>query len=132
MPFLWIEHTAIQDLFIPGGGGGREGRRGGGRGREEQEEEQEERRSSILFICLGNKSVLCRLNTDFSPLQKLCFLKPLIRRSVALITPTETCNFPQGGDTDRIKNEGAPFLPPRPRKNPSSLQISSGPEEMEG
>lgn len=78
---------------------------------------------SIIFICLEAINLFQRIK--YRLLYKTLFSQTSYQQHLAVITPKETYNFPQGGDTDRIKNEGAPW-------KASSLQINSGPSKAVG
>lgn len=60
-----------------------------------------------MFICLEAINLFQQIK--YRLLYKALFSQTSYQQHLAVITPTETCNFPQGGDTDRIKNEGAPL-----------------------
>lgn len=72
---------------------------------------------SIIFVCLEAINLFQQIK--YWLLYKTLFSQTSYQQLLAVITPKETYNFLQGGDTDRIKNEGAPW-------KASSLQINSG------
>lgn len=61
----------------------------------------------IVFLCLEARNLFQQIK--YSLLYKALFSQTSYQQHLAVITPTETCNFPRGGDTDRIKNEGTPL-----------------------